>query len=190
MILWDEAGIPYEVDLAEFRKLIDKDDPVTVAQPKTDRDLSYLDPLDQRSGIAPAQYLTPTEAQLRTFLTGTVIPDHLRRYYWAISYTLAISKITSEDDYERIRLEIDNILRIASLSGDNISLSDAEQLALYADTELRRSRTYDGTPHERYLWVYRDVRQSGNGQIDDPALAPVQPPRRGGVLGMVFGGRR
>lgn len=187
MRLYDEEGISYDIDPADLAALLDAG---TEPQPQTpiDRGDDYLDRYDSDAGTPaqPGTYLTPTEAQLKTFLHACKMPASVSDLFWSINHLLAITKISTEKDFAAAMLEVENLIRVADLAGEKVPLIHQDQLMFYAANELRRSRTYDGQPNERYLWVLRDNRLSGQTPDDTAGGTVVQPPRRG-ILGAIFG---
>lgn len=187
MRLYDEAGIPYDIDPAALSTLLDNQDIDQLATDEIARDDAYLERYQDtlRHGQVDGSYLTPTEAQLKTFLHAVKMPKEVEDLFWSINHLLAITKIASEQDYAAAMLEVENLIRVADLAGERISLVHQDQLMFYAGNELRRSRTYDGQPNERYLWVLRDTRYSG--QTDETAGGTVVQPPKKGILGALFG---
>lgn len=188
MRIYDDAGISYDIDPAALSELLDRQD--SKEQPESEliaKDDTYLKRYEDqyRAGQDPAAYLTPTEAQLKTFLHAVEMPENVRKLFWSINHILAITKIASPQDYTAAMLEVENLIRVADLAGEQIPLVHQDQLMFYAGNELRRSRTYDGQPNERYLWVLRDTRYSG--QTDDTDAGTVVKPPKKGILGALFG---
>lgn len=187
MRLYDDAGITYDIDPAALSELLDNQDTNQPATEDIARDDAYLERYQdsRRQGRDEGSYLTPTEAQLKTFLHASDIPADVKNLFWSINYLLAITKIANEQDYAAAMLEVENLIRVADLAGEKINLVNQDQLMFYAANELRRSRTYDGQPNERYLWVLRDTRYSG--QADETAGGTVVQPPKKGILGALFG---
>lgn len=189
MRLYDDAGISYDIDAETLSKLLD--DPTDPDQPQSEAiasDNSYLERLEdayRSDDRDTGSYLTPTEAQLKTFLHAVTMPPEVKTLFWSINHLLAITKIASEQDYAAAMLEVENLIRVADLAGEKIPLVHQDQLMFYAGNELRRSRTYDGQPNERYLWVLRDNRYSG--QPDETAGGTVVQPPKKGIMGALFG---
>ena len=79
-----------------------------------------------------------------------------------IGPVLAIGKITSEDEYNIVLLEIENLVRALYMSGaisDEDSVYLVDQLTFFARWQARRSITFDGKPNERELWTIQSIHQ-------------------------------
>lgn len=149
------------------------------------------------SGAIPAgslpRSMPPNERQLQIFLENTGLPKELRDTFWALGHQLALTKLTSQAEYDLVKLKIENLIRLCMIEGlfdDSASLLLIEQLELWAgDIELRRSITFDGKPNERELWTIQGVHQK-----IEQVPATVTGSGGGGVLQAAFralkGGRR
>jgi len=106
-----------------------------------------------------------------------------------IGPTLAIGKITSQEDFAIAMMEVENLIRSLYISNtiseeDSVYLMD--QIEFFARWQLRRSVTFDGKPNEREWWTIQSIHQKTE-------IKGEQPGSGGGILGALgraFGKRR
>ena len=191
MRLYDEAGTPYDLDTTVIERALDTyetnpEQDATPPETPQQSNYGYLDDLSSATGGAHSTRVkTPTETMMETFLPK-VVPARLDKF-WAISSHLAVGKVSSQQMHRRLELKLENLIRAAQLSGEELSLLDHEQLSLYGQLETARSSTYDGVPSERQLYTITDQRVHQTGITGEEAAPASQ--KRGGLLGWLFGGR-
>lgn len=176
--LRDAAGRVYDLPAELFA-----DDPAPAPQP----------------GAAPPgslpRSIPPNERQLQIFLENTGLPEDLQKTFWALGHQLALTKLTSQAEYDLVKLKIENLIRLYMIEGlidDEAALLITEMLEFWAgDIELRRSITFDGKPNERELWTIQGVHQK-----IEQVPAAITGTGGGGILQAAFralkggGGRR
>ena len=158
--VWDSAGREFRVDVPE-----------EAVSPGGD---GHGQPGQQQGGgysTAGQQGFTrtkaPAEKQLETFLEDTRMPPELKRKFWALYHKLALIKITSPTELQKMRWQIENLIRAAYLTNqvdDKIlTLLDLELLEFDSGAvELSRSIAFDEHPTERELWTIQTVNQNQN----------------------------
>jgi hypothetical protein len=119
----------------------------------------------QQQGYGRAK--APAEKQLETFLEDTRMPPELQRKFWALYHKLALIKITNPTELQKMRWQIENLVRAAYLTNqvdDKIlTLLDLELLEFDSGSvELSRSIAFDEHPTERELWTIQTVNQNQN----------------------------
>lgn len=123
------------------------------------------------------------EKQLEVFLTNTDKPDTLKKTFWALGTTLALTKITDPMAHFRLKLGLENVLRAPYLSNDEKADTDILTMDLLdfdAKLNMSRSVAYDDHPTERELWVmFQNVMKQHIEQT------PIQAQSSGSILGSI-----
>jgi hypothetical protein len=109
----------------------------------------------------------PAEKQLETFLEDSRMPPELKKKFWALYHKLALIKITNPTELQKMRWQIENLVRAAYLTNqvdDKIlTLLDLELLEFDSGAvELSRSIAFDEHPTERELWTMQTINQNQN----------------------------
>lgn len=90
------------------------------------------------------------------------IPEARERVELLVGPILAIGKVSSQEEYQKILMEIENLIRALYISNaitedDSIHLLD--QIEFFARWQLRRSITFDGKPNEREWLTVQSIHQ-------------------------------
>lgn len=156
--VWDKAGREFRVEVPDEVAAGDNGH----GQPQGGDGGGGYTPQGQ-SGFSRTK--APAEQQIETFLKSSRMPPELQKKFWALYHKLALIKITNPTELQKMRWQIENLVRAAYLTNqvdDKIlTLLDLELLEFDSGSvELSRSIAFDEHPTERELWTIQTVNQN------------------------------
>lgn len=144
-----------------------------------------------RSG-GPGRTPSMSDKQIKTLLANDGKPPDILKKFWGLGPKLAVTKITSPEEYYRFRLRVENTLRAPYLSNDEevdeTTLLDMDLMDLDAMLDLARSQTDD--EHASFLELLTILQQVVRARQETKPVPGSSGSLLGTIVNRISGGRR